>query len=72
MTRDEQEALSRNYSSDMIQLLPLKSGNIAVFNRAGELCGIIDPTTNVWERAEALWKPPAKAKPKLDLEELGL
>jgi UPF0288 family protein (methanogenesis marker protein 3) len=43
MTPDEQEARWRKYSDDRIILLPLKSGNIAVFNNAAEFCGIVEP-----------------------------
>src|SRR6266852_3922048 len=41
MSTDEQEALSRKYSNDLILLLPLKSGNLAVLNTARELCGMV-------------------------------
>lgn len=40
MIKDEQEALSRKYSNDVIILLRLSSGNLAVFNNARELTGI--------------------------------
>lgn len=81
MTSDEQEALSRAHSDDVIRLLPLRSGAIAVFNNARELCGIIkeddllyNPTTEaytVWACAVNIWYPPKKA-PAIDLKELGL
>lgn len=75
MSPDEQEARSRRLSNDVIMLLPLQGGNIAVFNRAGELCGIVEPLVwdeeNFWENIMKLWHPPAtRARPSL--EELGL
>src|SRR5215204_4465602 len=36
---DVQEALSRYHAPEVIRLLPLSSGNVAVFNHAGVLCG---------------------------------
>lgn len=76
MTKDEQEALSRAHSDDVIRLLPLSSGAIAVFNNARELCGIVDleedvEDTDDWERILRVWFPPAKP-PAVDLKELGL
>jgi hypothetical protein len=79
MTKDEQEALSRLYSDDIIRLLPLKSGAVAVFNNARDLCGIIERTSEitnegeatVWEQVIEVWYPPKKP-PAVDLEELGL
>jgi hypothetical protein len=60
MTTDEQEALSRKYSNDLILLLPLKSGNIAVFNTARELTGIAVPFQGSITMAELAtqWLPP--------------
>lgn len=70
MSPDEQEARWRRYSNDVIKLLPLKSGRIAVFNRGGDLCGIYfgDRISELME----LWYPPAKreARPNPTLEEL--
>ena len=78
MTKDEQEALSRLYSDDVIRLLPLSSGAIAVFNNARELCGIIHPMDtleatdgSVWQQVRNLFYPPRKPQPPT-LEELGL
>ncbi len=80
MTKDEQEALSRLYSDDIIRLLPLSSGAVAVFNNARDLCGIITEIKDdeayrdeytVWEQVQKLWYPPKRA-PTVDLEELGL
>jgi hypothetical protein len=77
MTKDEQEALSRLYSDDIIRLLPLKSGAVAVFNNARDLCGIIphEPLSReqaYWfQKLKAVWYPPKKP-PAVDLEELGL
>jgi hypothetical protein len=79
MSPDEQEARSRRYAHERIVLLPLSSGNIAVFNCAGDLCGIEAPER--WKHhveggfieVEMLlsWHPPAtRARPSL--EELGL
>ena len=77
MTPDEQEALSRRYSDDVILLLPLKSGAIAVFNNARTLCGFVDETCKLNEEIILqLWHPPEKPAPRkrqgVDLEELGL
>ncbi|SRR6266550_2585011 len=80
MTSDEQEALSRKYSDDVILLLPLKSGDrVAVFNNARELCGFFDlghgdPATSDFERIMWFWHPPTKpaTRPIIDLTELGL
>jgi hypothetical protein len=43
MTSDEQEAQSRKYSDDVVILLPLSSGKVAVFNNARQLERIVDP-----------------------------
>jgi hypothetical protein len=37
LSKDKQEALSRKYSNDVVIMLPLSSGNIAIFNNAREL-----------------------------------
>lgn len=73
MTKDEQEAMSRLYSDDVIRLLPLKSGAVAVFNNARDLCGILHPREipSALEAIKELWYPPKKA-PDVSLEELGL
>ena len=73
MTRDEQEALSRLYSDDVIRLLPLSSGAIAVFNNARDLCGILNAEDSLRVRAHVLpvFYPP-RAQPPVDLDELGL
>lgn len=71
MTRDEQEALSRAHSDDVIRLLPLKSGAVAVFNNARDLCGILPENTFTIMEAWQMWYPPKQA-PTIDLEELGL
>jgi len=73
VAKDEQEALSRLYSDDVIRLLPLSSGAIAVFNNARELCGIIHPheIPSAIQAIKEVWYPPKK--PQLPtLEELGL
>lgn len=68
MTADEQEALSRCYGNDIILILPLTSGRIAVFNNARKLCGIVERV----EDAPAAWRAPAKPQRGVDLKELGL
>lgn len=76
---DVQEALSKRYAPDVVRILRLRSGRFAVFNHAGELCGITDKLTiyytdmNCFEWPPAPWHPfqPAQSKP-VDLEELGL
>ena len=73
MTPDEQEALSRVYSNDVMILLPLSSGSIAVFNNARTLCGIVADA----RQARLLWYPPAKRANirgalRPSLEEIGL
>lgn len=82
MTPDEQEALSRRYSNDIIILLPLKSGNIAVFNNESrKLCGIIEDydaffsSPSTWTAIKDAWSKPVEIKSisrNIDLEELGL
>jgi hypothetical protein len=73
MSPDEQEARWRKYSDDRIILLPLKSGNIAVFNNAAEFCGITQHS-HLLNDVRAIWRRPGKreAKPRPTLEELGL
>ncbi len=68
MTTEEQEALSGRYGNDIILVLPLRSGNVAVFNSARELCGIVEapryggePLINA--NVHAVWFPPAGQKP---------
>lgn len=78
MTRDEQEAGSRRYGNDVIILLPLESGNVAVLNCCREVCGIVNPAEWAGEHLLALltetWHPsPIHNRPKtISLEELGL
>lgn len=81
MTPDEQEALSRKYSDDVIILLPLKSGHVAVFNSARELCGIDDGYGFCeWDdtgyglvfRAPDCFRQPIKPPSDFTLEDLGL
>jgi hypothetical protein len=43
MSPDEQEAKSRRYSNDVVLLLRLASGRVAIFNNARELDRIIEP-----------------------------
>lgn len=70
MPPETQEALSRRYSDDIVILLQLENGNIAVFNNAREFCGVV---TSLETWPPSCWKPPAKAEPKtVDLKELGL
>ena len=62
MTQDEQEALSKKYGTEVVMLLPLKSGKIAIFNSARELCGIIDgERINTWNTT---WHPPTSREPE--------
>jgi len=79
LTVDEQEALSRRYSNDMVSFLVLRSGNVAVFNSARELCGVVEapryggePLINA--NVRAVWFPPNASKEfvPLNLEELDL
>ncbi len=73
MTRDEQEALSRLYSDDIIRLLPLSSGAVAVFNNARDLCGILPPSRVAGIRSlidEVFYRP--RPQPPVDLDDLGL
>jgi hypothetical protein len=81
MSPDEQEARSRRLSNDVIMLLPLSSGRVAVFNRGGDLCGIAQhpDKTGIYEACDLaiweimrLWHPPTKreARPNPTLEEL--
>jgi hypothetical protein len=75
MSPDEQEARSRRLSNDVIMLLPLSSGLTAVFNRGGDLCGILKlEGDKLWDIVLTTWRPPAQreAKPRPTLEELGL
>lgn len=80
MDADEQEALSRKYSDDVILLLPLKDNeHVAVFNNARELCGFIElwtggPELSDWEKIMMVWRAPTKpaARPVIDLNDLGL
>ena len=76
MTVDEQEALSRRYGNEVISFLILRSGNVAVFNSARELCGIVPrgmAPTDIIE-VQLAWNPPASPESfePLNLEELDL
>lgn len=71
MSPDEQEALSRRYGDDIIILLSLSSGNVAVFNSARELCGFVSEFMDHNE-IEAIWHLPSKAPKDFSLEDLGL
>jgi hypothetical protein len=73
MTPDEQEARSRALSNDIIITLLLSSGNIAVFNSARALCGIVADL----RQARLVWYAPPRnsrtaAEHRPTLEELGL
>jgi len=79
LTTDEQEALSQRYGNDIILVLPLRSGNVAVFNSARDLCGIVEtpryggePLINA--SVYSTWFPPNEPKTftPLNLEELDL
>jgi hypothetical protein len=71
-----QEALSRRYSNDIIMLLPLRDGSIAVFNAARELCGFVPARWADLSEIERIWHPPAPAptthKSPVDLNDLEL
>jgi hypothetical protein len=79
-----QEALSRKYGNDVVILLPLKRGGIAIFNSGRELCGFVFPpdewsTTNAsffWEEIQSTWHPPTTVAPaptpKATLDDLEL
>jgi len=76
---DDQEVLSRKYSDDLVLLLPLASGRIAVLNSARELCGYLDVTTAFADmlriRIGAVWRRPTPTLPiskHIDLADLGL
>jgi hypothetical protein len=79
MSPDEQEARSRRLSNDVIMLLPLSSGRVAVFNRGGDLCGYAyppdewstEPANAFWDAVRFAWHPPTERKaPRPTLEEL--
>ncbi len=58
MTVDEQEALSRRYENEVVSFLVLRSGNVAVFNSARELCAIIQATNPNRVEIQESWFPP--------------
>ena len=64
MTADEQEALSKRYGNEIIILLPLSSGNVAVFNSARELCGIIKHIDHRWIPSSIPFPPECWFPPK--------
>ena len=85
MTADEQEALSRHFGPWAIKVLPLKSGNWALFDNAHNLLGIVtfdNLAAEIFEHSHLLAAAPtprAFTAPKLslntnpiDLEDLGL
>lgn len=83
MTAEEQEALSRKYSDDVILLLPLSTGSIAVFNNSRTLCGIIPPSifspsdlnvlTQVWRKSQIVQQVfRVRQSGGLTLDDLGL
>jgi hypothetical protein len=67
MSPDEQEAQSRKYGRDVIVLLPLRSGRVAVLNAARELCGYVSIELNEfwteekldWIELRSVWRAPA-------------
>jgi hypothetical protein len=69
MTKDEQEALSRFYAPEAIRLVPLKSGAIAVFNNAKELCGFTYGAT-IQEIFDVFYPPHTSTD--INLADLGL
>jgi len=65
--QDEYDAKTRRYSNDVVILLKLTSGNIAVYNNARMLTGIIDRNGKLYETQltaaceqiqEHFWKKP--------------
>lgn len=73
MSPDEQEALSRRYGDEVIMLLPLRSGRLAVFNNARELCGFVAQEDEFMDALRFTWRAPKKVERKtVDLKELGL
>jgi len=71
MSPDEQEAKSRVHGPDTILLVPLRSGNVGVFNREG-MCAILGPRASV-EEIRGAWFPCRRERqPRPTLEELGL
>jgi hypothetical protein len=67
MTSDEQEARSIYFGHSAIIVVPLSSGNWAVFNRANELCGIVPAFAD----AQTAWRK-SGPEPKINLKDLGL
>jgi hypothetical protein len=73
MTSEEQEALSRKYSNDVVMLLILRNGSIAVFNAARELqsiCRADDLRLHVMEvkpPAQSYLPPPQTVEVEFDL-----
>lgn len=67
MSPDEQEAHSRKYGRDVIILLSLASGRIAILNAARELCGYVSIEVNEfwteekldWTELRSVWRAPA-------------
>ncbi len=76
MSTDEQEALSRRYGNEVVSFLILRSGNVAVFNSARELCGIVPRGMAALDIIEVqlAWEPPASQESfePLNLKELDL
>ena len=69
MSPNVMEAESRKYSNDVIIVLPLSSGKLAVFNAARQLAGIVD----TWNDAGYVsipeivkYEPPATVPAKLE------
>lgn len=75
---DVQEALSRRHAPEVVRLLRLRSGRFAIFNHAGDLCGIVSGvvTSLTWGWPPPCWhpatKPPEPKAPPIDLKDLGL
>jgi len=82
MTKDEQEALSRKYSTDVWHILELSSGHIALFDHVRDLVCIYRPLAiNLLVRymmrkpvvePKSLPKGAPPAAAEINLEELGL
>lgn len=73
MSADEMEARSRKYSNDVVMLLILKNGNIAVFDAARELqsiCRADDLRAHVMQvkaPAQSYLPPPQTVEVEFDL-----
>lgn len=76
MTQDEMHAENRKYRDTRIILVPLPSGNVAIYNNAGEFCAFVSGDATyaeilaAWKFPSTGWRGPERPRPTL--EELGL